>query len=63
MQFEFDWEGAGGTVVIVLLLLLMMAAWFTHVFTCFAEDAWGFLIAGAIFFPVAIAHGFYIWFV
>ena len=26
------------------------------------EAAWGFLIAGAIFFPVAIVHGVGIWF-
>ena len=26
-------------------------AWLTHVFTCFATGAWGFLIAGALFFP------------
>lgn len=36
-------------------------AWFTHLFTCFAEGMWGFLIAGAIFFPVGIIHGFYLW--
>ena len=38
-----------------------LLAWLTHVFTCFATSAWGFLIAGAIFFPVGILHGFYIW--
>lgn len=39
-----------------------IAAWFTHIIYCFAEGAWGFLIAGAIFFPVAMAHGVWIWF-
>lgn len=39
-----------------------LLAWFTHVFTCFATGAWGFLIAGAIFFPVGILHGMYLWF-
>ncbi len=28
--------------------------------TC-RPDAWGFLIAGAIFFPVAVVHGWGIW--
>lgn len=37
------------------------AAWFQHLYTCFTEEAWGFLIAGAIFFPVAIVHGAGIW--
>jgi hypothetical protein len=23
---------------------------------------WGFLVAGAIFFPIGILHGFYLWF-
>ena len=37
-------------------------AWFTHLFVCFSEDRWGFLIAGAIMFPIAIVHGIGIWF-
>lgn len=39
-----------------------IAAWFTHVITCFNEGMWGFLVAGAIMFPVAIVHGVYLWF-
>ena len=42
--------------------ILLFTAWVTHVITCFAAGAYGFLIAGAIMFPVAIFHGFYIWF-
>ena len=38
------------------------AAWLTHVYVCFSEQSWGFLIAGAIFFPVGIVHGIGIWF-
>ncbi len=41
--------------------LILIAAWITHVVTCFAAATWGFLIAGAIMFPIAIFHGFYIW--
>ncbi len=37
-------------------------AWLTHIFYCFGNAAWGFLLAGAIFFPIGILHGFYIWF-
>ena len=37
-------------------------AWFTHIFYCFGHAAWGFLVAGAIFFPIGILHGFYLWF-
>jgi len=40
----------------------LAAAWTTHVITCFTEEAWGFLIAGAIMFPVAWAHGTWLWF-
>lgn len=43
-------------------LLLSGAAWLTHVVTCLVEGRWGFLIAGAIAFPIAIIHGIMIWF-
>jgi len=42
--------------------LALFAAWLTHVMTCFSDDRWTFLIAGALFFPVAIVHGVGIWF-
>ena len=37
-------------------------AWLTHIFYCFAHTLWGFLLAGALFFPIGILHGFFIWF-
>lgn len=40
----------------------MVIAWLTHIFWCFGHAAWGFLVAGAIFFPIGILHGFYLWF-
>ncbi len=46
----------------IAISLTLMAAWFQHLYTCFTEETWGFLIAGAIMFPVAIVHGFGIWF-
>jgi hypothetical protein len=45
-----------------IIALACIAAWFTHVFTCFAEGLWGFLIAGALLFPIGILHGMYLWF-
>ena len=41
--------------------LLALFAWFQHLYTCFTEESWGFLVAGAIFFPVAMIHGIGIW--
>ena len=41
---------------------LFGAAWLTHVVVCFHAGLWGFLIAGALFFPVAIVHGIGLWF-
>ena len=46
----------------MLLIGASIAAWFTHLFVCFSDDRWGFLIAGAIMFPIAIVHGVGIWF-
>jgi hypothetical protein len=37
-------------------------AWLTHIYVCFSGNRWGFLIAGALFFPIAIIHGIGIWF-
>ena len=45
----------------VIIFLILFAAWLQHLYTCFTEEAWGFLIAGAIFFPVAVIHGLGIW--
>ena len=45
-----------------ILVILCSSAWLTHLFVCFTDDRWGFLIAGAIMFPIAIVHGIGIWF-
>ncbi len=50
-----------GSIFGLLVVAAMIASWFQHLYTCFTEEAWGFLIAGALFFPVAIVHGFGIW--
>ncbi|MGE3770259.1 MAG: hypothetical protein AB7G06_04835 [Bdellovibrionales bacterium] len=44
------------------LIFAMFAAWLTHVIVCLQAGQWGFLIAGAIFFPIGIIHGFGLWF-
>lgn len=49
-------------LIAVAIVIYGFASWMTHLVTCFTEEAWGFLIAGAIFFPVAIVHGTGVWF-
>ncbi len=39
-----------------------ISAWLTHVVICLKTAAWGFLIAGAILFPIGIIHGVGLWF-
>ena len=51
-----------GNLLGFLFVIGGTGAWFTHLFVCFSEDRWGFLIAGAIMFPIAIVHGIGIWF-
>lgn len=43
-------------------IFVMFAAWLTHVIVCLKAASWGFLIAGAIFFPIGIIHGIGLWF-
>lgn len=45
-----------------IIALMCGAAWLTHIFYCFSHLLWGFLVAGAICFPIGILHGFYLWF-
>jgi hypothetical protein len=59
MNSNNDWIGG---VCVILFFILCVAAWVTHIFVCLSDAMWGFLIAGAIFFPVAIVHGFGLWF-
>jgi hypothetical protein len=42
--------------------LTCLAAWLNHVFTCFNEGLWGFLLAGALLVPLGILHGAWLWF-
>lgn len=45
-----------------LIVLACGLAWLTHILYCFSHLMWGFLVAGAIFFPIGIMHGVYLWF-
>ena len=49
-------------ITTIALVVISTAAWFTHLYVCFSDDRWGFLIAGALMFPIAIIHGIGIWF-
>jgi hypothetical protein len=51
----------GELEIAMLLYAVCLAAWITHLYVCFSDGRWGFLIAGAIFFPVAIIHGAGTW--
>jgi hypothetical protein len=44
-----------------VIVLIAFAAWLTHVIYCLTEASWGFLIAGAIFFPIGVIHGVMVW--
>ena len=56
------YQKGSAEIVGLVLFVRIVAAWFTHIAVCFKTAAWGFLIAGAIFFPVAWVHGTGIWF-
>ena len=43
------------------IAITFIASWLTHIVTCLQDGSWGFLIAGALMFPIAIIHGFGIW--
>lgn len=44
-----------------LFFLTSYSAWLTHIVTCAEDKLWGFLVTGAIFFPVGVCHGIGIW--
>lgn len=46
----------------ILFWVWAAASWFTHIFVCLSDGKWGFLIAGALAFPIAWVHGTGVWF-
>jgi hypothetical protein len=45
-----------------IFVFWMLGSWMTHVIACIQSGEWLFLIAGALFFPIAIIHGTGVWF-
>lgn len=52
----------GALLAWIVLVISCVAGWITHVVICLKGGMWGFLIAGAIFFPIGIIHGWGHWF-
>jgi len=44
------------------LILSPLAAWLTHIIVTIQAQEWVFLLAGAIFAPIGVIHGFGVWF-
>jgi hypothetical protein len=49
------------SAALAIFAVLCFGGWITHLYNCFTQDEWGFLIAGAIFFPIGVIHGWGIW--
>ncbi len=55
---------AGGIALVSTAIIVVLggfAAWVTHIVNCFQDGEWGFLLVGALFFPLAVIHGIGIW--
>lgn len=50
-----------GGLLGLMIVLWLLGSWLTHIVVCIKAGSWGFLIAGAIFFPIAWVHGTGIW--
>lgn len=42
-----------GMLMALFFVVWLVASWLTHVIVCLKTASWGFLIAGAIVFPIA----------
>ena len=54
--------GRDGALPGIALVLLTFAGWCQHLYTCFNDGHWEFLIAGAVMSPIGIINGWGIWF-
>jgi hypothetical protein len=54
-------SGSHGALPGIVLVLLTSAGWCQHLYTCFNEGRWGFMIAGAILSPIGVMHGWGVW--
>ena len=57
-----NYQKGEAEVFALAVLVWVFASWITHVVICIKTASWGFLIAGAIMFPVAVIHGTGSWF-
>jgi hypothetical protein len=57
-----DSNETGCGIFILIFFVISFCGWINHLMICFTEDRWGFLIAGALFFPVGVIHGIGRWF-
>jgi hypothetical protein len=49
-------------LIVSAFVFWIAASWITHIVVCLQTAAWGFLVAGAILFPIAWIHGTGVWF-
>ncbi len=54
-------DGAVKEFISLGTFMAVFSGWLTHLYICFTVGAWGFLIAGAIFFPIGVVHGWGLW--
>jgi hypothetical protein len=54
-------ENDMNSLTTLVIAVWVVGAWLTHIVHCITEEVWGFLIAGAIFFPIAVVHGTGLW--
>jgi hypothetical protein len=54
-------EDSLGNLIGLGVVVAGFVGWLTHLYACITEGLWGFLIAGAMVFPVGIVHGWGIW--
>jgi hypothetical protein len=53
---------AGCLLATILLAISAIPAWLTHVIVTIQNEQWVFLLAGALFAPIGVIHGWGIWF-
>lgn len=45
----------------ITVVATVYSAWLTHIVSCASERLWGFLVVGALVFPVGVVHGLGTW--
>ena len=46
---------------VVAIIVLSVPAWFTHIVVCIKASKWAFLLAGMLFAPLGVVHGWGVW--